>query len=463
MKKISGSFRDPSATVFELNDKIIRAIYKSGEKKFHHLISTRILEESVEKDFLIDTEVFKNENLKKNLNCSFMLEHKKVPYVSYPYEWNFEQLRDAALHHLRFNIFLIEKNFQLIDASSYNIQFIGNRTTFIDAFSVDNYIEGSNWDGHNQFCQQFLNPLLLTSSKGIFYNDLYHGNLEGIKNVDICKILSLFQKMSPTIFFNVVLPAYFENKNKLKNIDNLKLINDKKKNFNKKSYLWLLKNLKNFISKLKSPKEISFWKNYNKVNTYNAEQFEIKKKIIRNFILKNKPKILCDMGCNDGEFSEISLKNGCEYVVGFDNDQSSLIESYSRAKEKNLDFLPLYFDASKPSANIGWYQSERLGFLERCKFDALLALAFEHHLAIAKNIPLDELINWFLNIAPIGLIEFIPKEDSTIQIMLKFRKDIFLEYNEENFKNILQKKAKILNIYEIDKTKRKIYEYEKYS
>ena len=132
-------------------------------------------------------------------------------------------------------------------------------------------------------------------------------------------------------------------------------------------------------------------------------------------------------------------------------------------KEKNLDFLPLYFDASKPSANIGWHQSERLGFLERCKFDALLALAFEHHLAIAKNIPLDELINWFLNIAPIGLIEFIPKEDPTIQIMLKFRKDIFLEYNEENFKNILQKKAKILNIYEIDKTKRKIYEYEKYS
>ena len=72
------------------------------------------------------------------------------------------------------------------------------------------------------------------------------------------------------------MPAYFENKNKLKNIDNLKLINDKKKNFNKKSYLWLLKNLKNFISKLKSPKEISFWKNYNKVNTYNSEQFEKK-------------------------------------------------------------------------------------------------------------------------------------------------------------------------------------------
>ena len=81
------------------------------------------------------------------------------------------------------------------------------------------------------------------------------------------------------------------------------------------------------LYKLKSPKEISFWKNYNKVNTYNPEQFEIKKKIIRNFILKNKPKILCDMGCNDGEFSEISLKNGGEYVVGFENALRSLVDS----------------------------------------------------------------------------------------------------------------------------------------
>ena len=121
----------------------------------------------------------------------------------------------------------------------------------------------------------------------------------------------------------------------------------------------------------------------------------------------------------------------------------------------------MYFDASKPSSNIGWYQAERSGFLERCKFDAIIALAFEHHLAIAKNIPLDQLIGWFLDIAPKGLIEFVPKEDPTVQIMLKFRKDIFLDYSEENFKNILSKKAKIININIIDNSDRKIYEYEK--
>ena len=120
-------------------------------------------------------------------------------------------------------------------------------------------------------------------------------------------------------------------------------------------------------------------------------------------------------------------------------------------------------DASNPSSNIGWNQQERVGFLERCKFDALIALAFEHHLAIAKNIPLENLIDWLLDIAPKGLIEFVPKEDETIKIMLSFRKDIFDEYTEDNFKKILLKKAKIIKINNIENSLRKIYEYEKIS
>ncbi len=198
-------------------------------------------------------------------------------------------------------------------------------------------------------------------------------------------------------------------------------------------------------------------------NTYSAEQFEIKKKIVTEFIKKNNPKNLCDLGCNTGEYSEISINNGSKHVVGFDYDQGALIKSYSRAKEKNLHFLPLYLDATNPSSNIGWQQTERFGLLERCNFDAMIALAFEHHLAIAKNIPLKDLIEWFISIAPKGLIEFVPKEDETVQIMLKFRKDIFIDYTEENFKNLLLKKAKIVQINNIKNTQRKIYEYEKIS
>ena len=463
MKKIPGSFRDPSASIFIFEDRIIRKINKSGNEKINLFLSSKILEESIEQNYLVDTWIVDDQELKKKFNSEFLLEHKKVPFISYPYEWSFEQLKDAALHHLNFNIFLLEKNFQLSDATAYNIQFIGNKPIFIDAMSIEKYDVGSNWNGHNQFCEQYLNPLIINSRKKIFHNNWYRGNIEGISNADTCKILNIFQKLNPTIFLNVVLPTFFENKNKLKNIDELKLLKNNKRNFNKNSYLWMLKNLKKFISKIKKSNEKTFWKNYDVDNTYSDEQFEIKKKIVSEFIKKNKSKNLCDLGCNTGEYSEISINNGCKNVVGFDYDQGALGKSYLRSKQKNLQFLPLYLDAANPSSNIGWNQTERFGLLERCNFDAMIALAFEHHLAIAKNIPLNDLIEWFISIAPKGLIEFVPKEDETIQIMLKYRKDIFIDYTEENFKKLLLQKAKIIQINNIKNTKRKIYEYEKNS
>ena len=85
----------------------------------------------------------------------------------------------------------------------------------------------------------------------------------------------------------------------------------------------------------------------------------------------------------------------------------------------------MYLDASNPSPNIGWGQIERKGFIERLNFSGMLALAFEHHLAIAKNIPLDQLVKWLLNIAPKGLIEFVPKSDQTIRKMLLLKERYF--------------------------------------
>ena len=133
--------------------------------------------------------------------------------------------------------------------------------------------------------------------------------------------------------------------------------------------------------------------------------------------------------------------------------------AYLFAKRDKLNFLPLYFDASNSSSNLGWYQNERKGYLERINFNGMLALAFEHHLAIAKNIPLNQVIEWLINIAPIGLIEFVPKNDLTVKKMLSLKGDIFKDYTEENFKNILASKSKIISEVKISESGRKIFEY----
>ena len=167
LSNIPGSFRDPAGQVFEYENKIYRVVKKQGKQRLETAISKNIINESISNNFLIDTKIVNNqfEKLIDDNNCYF-LEHQKLDYISYPYEWGFYQLKDAALHHLNFQIFLLEKNFVLIDSSAFNIQFLKNKPIFIDVLSIEEYKEGDYWKGHSQFLQQFLNPLLLSSLKG---------------------------------------------------------------------------------------------------------------------------------------------------------------------------------------------------------------------------------------------------------------------------------------------------------
>lgn len=461
MSRISGSFRDPSGNVFKHENKILRTVSKIAEEKY--LSIKNIIQDSIKNNFLIDTIEINDESLKKKFNSSFLLEHKKIPYISYPYEWTFEQLRCAALHHLNYQIFLLDRGFVLTDASAYNIQFIGSNPIFIDSLSLREYENGAPWEGHNQFCEQFLNPLVFSSENKINFNNIYKGSFEGIKNSEIINMLKFMTKIKPVIFFNILLPNFFDSLSKKKKISESlnKKIFIKKNLFSKNAYLWLINSLKKFIINIKNPSNKTFWGRYNEEKNYSEVNYNIKRSIVKEFIERNKLKKIADIGCNDGDFSELCILSGSEYVVGFDYDQNSLEKSVLRSKEKKLNFLPLYLDATNPSSNMGWFQKERDGFLERCDFDGLIALAFEHHLTIAKNIPLNDMINWLLSIARVGLIEFIPKNDPTIQIMLALKGDIFPDYTEENFVKFLSSKALILNVNKIGDSGRKVYEYRK--
>ena len=157
----------------------------------------------------------------------------------------------------------------------------------------------------------------------------------------------------------------------------------------------------------------------------------------------------------------MSLKNGSKSIIGFDFDINAIDKAYQKALNKSLNFLPLYFDASNPSGNIGWNEKERKSFKNRAKFDAILALAFEHHLTIAKNIPLNQVIDWLVSLAPTGLIEFVPKNDLTVIKMLELKGDIFPDYTVQNFENELRIKTQILSKIQISESGRTIYEYKR--
>ena len=197
-----GSFRDPAGQVFYHSNKVYRIVKQTGKKRIDFLNSKDLINKSSKNNFLIESRLL-NDQETKDLgfkNEEIIFEHKKIPYVSYPYEWSFSQLKAAALHHLDFNLFLLDQGATLIDASAYNIQFIGSKPIFIDLLSIKEYIEGEYWYGHKQFCENFLNPLILTSKKGVQFNNWFKGNLEGIPTNDLNNLLNFLDKFSYNIF-----------------------------------------------------------------------------------------------------------------------------------------------------------------------------------------------------------------------------------------------------------------------
>ncbi len=272
-----GSFRDPAGKIFYHNDKVYRVLNYEGEKRFKFLEESKILKDSISKNFLIESSKKTGNELNlKEFSEKIIIEHKRLDYISYPFEWSFDQLKDAAIHHLNFHIYLLNNNANMIDGSAYNIQFNSFKPIFIDMLSIKKYEDGEYWSSHKQFCENFLNPLILKSKKNIDFNNWFKGNLEGITTKDLNSILSLKNKISYNIFTQVVLLNYFERKA----IENKKIDLNKinKKKFPKRSFLSMLINMRNFILSLNLKKSKTIWDDYSSNNTYKTEEENLKKK-----------------------------------------------------------------------------------------------------------------------------------------------------------------------------------------
>lgn len=455
-----GSFRDVAGNVYEIDGRVLRTVTPRAQACYESMRDGGVIAESIAKGFMIATdEVAPSERPSDIPDAPYLLEHKRIPYVSYPYEWSFSQLKAAALHHLDFQIFLLKRGVRLSDASAYNVQFVGAKPVFIDLLSLTPYSEGEFWLGHKQFCEQFLNPLLLRSLVGVSHNAWYRGALEGVSTIDLARIVPFRKKFSWNVFSQVILQANLD-QGALNNPDGAVTKAKSKKSFSKAAYSGFLLQLRNWIAKLHpAGVDKTVWGDYAQTHTYSNDEEAAKKRFVADFAKDVKPGVLVDIGCNTGDYSLAALEGGAQYVVGFDFDQNAIDLAYSRADENDLAFLPLWLDASNPSPDQGWQQAERQGFAHRTKADALVALAFEHHLAIAKNTPMDQVLDWLVAIAPHGVIEFVPKNDSTVQKMLALREDIFEDYSEERFKALLGQRATIKSSQRISASGRTLYRY----
>lgn len=437
-----GSFRDPANRVFVEEGRVLRAVTPAGASAYRAARDAGLYARLAEAGLLLPARELSTDEIGPLPGAVHTLEHPLIPFVSYPYEWSFALHRAAALLHLDLHLAALDAGFTLSDATAYNVQFRGTEPVFIDHLSLRPYRDGEIWTGHRQFCMQFLNPLLLWSHRGIAPNHWFRGALEGIEPEAIAPLLPLRAKLSWTVMTHVAAQAALGRRSLKSNRANNE--GAASPNLPKTALVGMLGGLRRHFARLRPPPAQTVWADYAGATSYTDDEIAAKRAFVHEMTAATQPRLLIDLGCNTGDYSEIALDAGATHVVGFDFDYATLDRAYDRFKADGRSFLPLWMDAANPSPAQGWAQAERKGLRERANADALIALAIIHHIAIGRNVPLDIAVDWIVGLAPIGVIEFPSKDDPMVRTLLANRDDIFPDYTEEAFLAAVSGRARIV-------------------
>ena len=466
LKRDPGSFRDPGAYVFQNEHRVIRAVTTEVEERFGKVYDTGILHRLADKGLMIDcARLNPSSNELSSLrgprgeSFSAFYEHNQIPFISYPYEWCFSQLKQAALVHLNLQIAAFDEGFVLSDATAYNIQFINSRPLHIDVSSVIPYVKNQFWSGYNQFCRQFLLPLLIEAWCGIRFQTMYRGQIDGISFHDALAILprsKLFT--SPAAFMHV----YMHSRSILGTSSVSNNISHTTHTLRPSYYRAMLVQLKSLVEGLLSKvRPATYWTSYALENSYTITMRERKLIFIQDWAAQTSPRIVLDIGGNTGDFSRAAISGGAMKSILLDNDLDSVERAFQIAHRKNDAILPLVINLLDPSPGMGWKETERKSLSSRAKADGVIALAVIHHMVISGNLPLDEAVGWLMAVAPVGVIEFIPKNDPMLQGLLSMREDIYHDYNEECFRKAINARGNITGEHYFEENGRRLISYSK--
>lgn len=420
------SFRDPNGAVYCHNGSVYRQINLLYKENYLQLINSGLYSALCKDKLIIQHEAVENRHAGPD-NIYKIIKPDLIPFISYPYEWCFSQLRDSALTTLKIQKTALDFGMTLKDCSAYNIQFKDGRPIFIDTLSFERYSPGQPWVAYKQFCQHFLAPLALMGLNDARLSQLLRVHIDGIP-------LDLASRLLPArTYFNLSIFIHIHLHAKIQRRFAHKQLVKRNYGFGKNSFLGLIESLEAAIKKIRYGAAGTEWSDYYEDNSYSAESFQDKVQLVDKFLEEVRPKGVYDFGANTGVFSRLAANKGVP-CISFDVDPAAVEKNYlETVKHNEANILPLLLDITNPSPSIGWENIERASMIERMRTDMALALALVHHLAISNNIPLKKIADFFFKICDYLIIEFIPKSDSQVQKLLSARNDIFSSYTKKDF------------------------------
>ena len=360
-----------------------------------------------------------------------VIQPDRLPFISYPYEWCFGELKDAALLTLEVQSRALEQGFVLRDSSAYNVQFVDGRPVFMDTLSFERYREGEPWVAYKQFCQHFLVPLSLMTSRDVRFSLLLREHLDGIP-------LDLGSAMLPRRSWADVrtfLHVHMHARAQRKYADTKVSTAVGTRKMAKSALVALVDNLRGAIDRLKWRPDGTQWADYVDGTNYSDAATSAKQDLVRRYVRGFNPAVVWDMGANTGVYSRVA-REIAPFVVSFDIDPAAVERNYRMVRSRGeTGILPLVLDFTNPSPALGWAHAERMSLVERGPADVVMALALVHHLAISSNVPLDHVAAFLAQLGKHLIIEFVAKEDSQVARLLRNRPDIFPNYTKPGFES----------------------------
>lgn len=439
-----GSFRDPDSSVLYDGEGVLRGLTERALADWSAFSATQLYPRLVESGKLVGTQTVDRTDVAPELadGWAALLRHERIPFVSYPYEWTFRMLRDAALLQLELLLSALDEDLTLKDATPYNVQWRGTEPVFIDVGSFERLPEGEPWQGYRQFCMLFLNPLLLQAYKSVPFQPWLRGSLGGIAPGDLARLMSMRDRFRRGVLTHVILHARLERKHEESTKDVRGEL--RKAGFRKELIAANVRRLEKLVRSLDWRPGGSEWSDYGVTTSYDEEGARRKEAFVREAVHSRRWELVWDVGCNEARFSRIAAENA-RYVVALDGDAAVVDRAYRElASEGRTDILPLVADVTDPSPALGWSGLERQTLAARGRPELTLCLAVVHHVAISGNVPVPEFLTWLRELGTALVIEFPTREDPRAAALLaRKRPGAHPDYDREPFERALRERFEI--------------------
>jgi ribosomal protein L11 methylase PrmA len=425
--RLEASYRDPSGFVFRRNGEILRQVNQSYRHDFEEAESSGLFRSAISSGHLIPHDATELPLADPQVGWK-IIRPRQLGFISYPYEWSFSQLKDAALTTLAIQKQAMQHGMSLKDATAFNVQFDAGRPVLIDTLSFEHYEEGKPWVAYRQMCRHFLAPLALMARTDVRLNQLFRTNLDGVPLDLASALLPYSSRLRLALLVHIHMHA---------KMDRRHASSAQKPGGNgrlgRTQLLGIIDNLESAIKNLSWNPGGTEWSDYYQDTNYSRAGMDHKRKLAAEFIEAVAPRRVWDLGANTGEFSRLASDRGID-TMAFDIDPAAVERNYLRVKQHSeKHVLPLLMDLTNPSPGLGWNHAERSSLADRGPADLVLSLALVHHLAISGNVPLGHIARFLCRLARNLVIEFVPKSDSQVSRLLVVRKDIFVDYSRDDF------------------------------